>query len=158
MILRVSGDNMGLDCYVVHGNDRDKSFTYEDDDRIKNVQLCGGMFSGGGFDGSFRGKVYDPLIQELSNGEHTWYIEQEEDAFIPTDKLKEQAEMLESFFLIVEEDSQEDGIELTDDTIVYQTKGRYSSYEEEYTYREVHDLMTLLKVASERKAVMCVWY
>jgi hypothetical protein len=149
---------MGLDCYVVHGNDRDKSFTSEDDERIKDIQLCGGMFSGNGFDGSFRGKVYDPLIQELSNGEHTWYIEQEEDAFIPTDKLKEQAEMLESFFLIVEEDSQEDGTELTDDTIVYQTKGRYSSYEEEYTYREVHDLMTLLKVASERKAVMCVWY
>jgi len=150
---------MGLDCYVVHGNDRDKSFTYEDDDRIKDIQLCGGMFSGNGFDGSFRGKVYDPLIQELSEGQHTWYIDQEdEDAYIPSGILRIQGDMLNSFLQIVEEDSQEDGIELTDDTIVYQTKGRYSSYEEEYTYREVHDLMTLLRVASERKAVMCVWY
>ena len=74
---------MGLDCYIVHGNDRDKAFTSEDDDRIENVQLCGGLFSGNGFDGSFRGKVYEPLIQELSEGQHTWYIDQEdEDAYI----------------------------------------------------------------------------
>ena len=150
MILRVSGDNMGLDCYVVHGNDRDKSFTYEDDDRIKNVQLCGGMFSGGGFDGSFRGKVYDPLIQELSNGEHTWYIEQEEDAFIPTDKLKEQADLLSTFIVdIIDEHG-----DLDDQDTVYVTNDGWA----EYTLKEVHDLMTLLRVASERKAVMCVWY
>ena len=50
---------MGLDCYIVHGNDRDKGFTHEDDDRIKDINLCGGMLSGSGSDGSFRGKVYE---------------------------------------------------------------------------------------------------
>lgn len=28
--------------------------------------LCGGMFSGDGTDGSFRGKVYNPFIEELT--------------------------------------------------------------------------------------------
>ena len=150
---------MGLDCYIVHANDRDKAFTSEDDDRIENVQLCGGLFSGNGFDGSFRGKVYDPLIQELSEGQHTWYIDQEdEDAYIPSDKLKEQAELLESFLEVLDEDYTAEKRELKDDDIVYQTHKRFSPYEEEYTYKEVHDLMTLLRVASERKAVMCVWY
>ena len=144
---------MGLDCYIVHGNDRDKAFTHEDDERIKNVQLCGGMFSGGGSDGSFRGKVYEPLIQELSGGEHTWYIDQDEDNFIPTDKLKEQATLLSELLEAVKEVVEDDNETMDDDTIVYQTK-----QEEEYTYKEVHDLMTLLRVAGERKAVMTVWY
>ena len=144
---------MGLDCYIVHGNDRDKAFTHEDDERIKNVQLCGGMFSGGGSNGSFRGKVYEPLIQELSGGEHTWYIDQDEDNFIPTDKLKEQATLLSELLQAVKEVVEDDNETMDDDTIVYQTR-----QEEEYTYKEVHDLMTLLRVAGERKAVMTVWY
>jgi len=145
---------MGLDCYIVHGNDRDKAFTSEDDERIKDIQLCGSMFtSGHGSDGSFRGKVYDPLIQELSGGEHTWYIDQDEDNFIPSDKLKEQAELLSELLTAVVSIIEEENETMDDDTIVYQTKG-----EEEYTYKEVHDLMTLLRVASERRAVMCVWY
>ena len=46
---------MGLDCYIVHGNDRDKAFTSKDDERIKDIHLCGSMFtSGHGSDGSFR--------------------------------------------------------------------------------------------------------
>ena len=150
---------MGLDCYIVHGNDRDKAFTSKDDERIKDIQLCGGMFSGYGNEGSFRGKVYDPLIQELSEGQHTWYIDQEdEDAHIPSDKLKEQAELLSDLLTAVVSTIEEENETMDDDTIVYQTKGGYSPYEEEYTYKEVHDLMTLLRVASERKAVMCVWY
>ena len=43
---------MGLDCFIAHGNDRDKPFTHEDDDRIKDINLCGGMLSGHGADGS----------------------------------------------------------------------------------------------------------
>ena len=149
---------MGLDCYIVHGNDRDKAFTSEDDERIKNVQLCGGMFSGYGNDGSFRGKVYEPLIQELSNGDHTWYIDQDEDNYIPSDKLKEQATLLSELLEATKEVVEDNNETMDDDTIVYQTRGKYSPYEEEFTYKEVHDLMTLLRVASERKAVMTVWY
>ena len=141
---------MGLDCYIVHGNDRDKGFTSIDDERLKEVQLCGGLFSGGGSDGSFRGKVYDPLIQELSNGEHTWYIEQDEDAYIPSDTLKEQADILSTFITdIIEEHG-----DLDDEDTVYITHDGLA----EYTLKEVRDLETLLRVASERKAVMCVWY
>ena len=149
---------MGLDCYIVHGNDRDKAFTSEDDERIKNVQLCGGMFSGGGNDGSFRGKVYEPLIQELSNGDHTWYIDQDEDNFIPSDKLKEQATLLSELLEATKEVVEDNNETMDDDTIVYQTRGKYSPDYDEFTYKEVHDLMTLLRVASERRAVMCVWY
>ena len=117
---------------------------------IKEVQLCGGLFSGGGSDGSFRGKVYDPLIQELSNGEHTWYIEQDEDAYIPSDTLKEQADILSTFITdIIEEHG-----DLDDEDTVYITHDGWA----EYTLKEVRDLETLLRVASERKAVMCVWY
>ena len=43
---------MGLDCYIVHGNDRSKDFTSEDEPRIKDVNLCGGMMSGHGADRS----------------------------------------------------------------------------------------------------------
>ena len=145
---------MGLDCYIVHGNNRDESFTSKDDERIKDVSLCGGMFSGSGDDGSFRGKVYAPLIEELSNGDHTWYIDQDEDAYISSDTLKEQADILADFIQHTKDVSEEDGIELTDETIIYTTKDSWA----EYNYKEVLDLMTLLRVASERKAVMQVWY
>jgi len=145
---------MGLDCYIVHGNNRDESFTSKDDKRIKDVSLCGGMFSGGGDDGSFRGKVYAPLIEELSNGKHTWYIDQDEDAYIPSDILKEQADILADFIQHTKDVSEEDSIELTNETIVYTTKDGWA----EYNYKEVLDLMTLLRVASEHKAVMQVWY
>ena len=141
---------MGLDCYIVHGNDRDKPFTHEDDERIKDVNLCGGMFSGYGNDGSFRGKVYDPLIQELSNGVHTWYIEQDEDNYIPTDILEQQADLLSGFIIDITDEHDD---KLKDTDIVHTSR-----HGEEYTLKEVQDLETLLRVAAERKAVMTVWY
>jgi hypothetical protein len=141
---------MGLDCYIVHGNDRDKAFTSKDDERIKDVSLCGGMFSGYGNDGSFRGKVYEPLIQELSNGDHTWYIEQDEDNYIPTNILEQQADLLSGFIIDI---TDEHDNKLKDTDIVHT-----SIHGEEYTLKEVQDLETLLRVAAERKAVMTVWY
>ena len=141
---------MGLDCYIVHGNDRDKAFTSKDDERIKDVSLCGGMFSGYGNDGSFRGKVYEPLIQELSNGDHTWYIEQDEDNYIPTDILEQQADLLSGFIIDI---TDEHDNKLKDTDIVHTSR-----HGEEYTLKEVQDLETLLRVAAERKAVMTVWY
>ena len=144
---------MGLDCYMVHGNDRDKPFTHEDDDRIKDISLCGGLFSGYGRDGSFRGKVYDPLIRELSEGMHTWYIQQDEDAYIPSVALKEQANLLAELIQAKVDIADEENIVIGDEDIIYQSSCNY-----EYTYKEVMDLMTLLCVAAERRAVMTVWY
>ena len=150
---------MGLDCYIVHGNDRDKAFTHEDDERIKDVNLCGGMFSGGGSDGSFRGKVYDPIIQELSEGRHTWYIQQDEDAYIPSVALKEQANLLAELIQAQIDIIEEEGETYDDDTIIYTTSSNYTPYDcEEFTLGEIQDLETLLRVAAERGAVMVVWY
>ena len=150
---------MGLDCYIVHGNDRDKAFTHEDDERIKDVNLCGGMFSGGGSDGSFRGKVYEPIIQELSEGRHTWYIQQDEDAYIPSVALKEQANLLAELIQAKIDIIEEEGETYDDDTIIYTTSSDYTPFDgEEFTLKEIRDLETLLRVAAERGAVMVVWY
>ena len=150
---------MGLDCYIVHGNDRDKPFTHEDDERIKDVSLCGGMFSGGGSDGSFRGKVYEPIIRQLSEGRHTWYIQQDEDAYIPSVALKEQANLLAELIQAQTEIADEEGRVIGDDDIIFTVNELYGPLNgEEFTYKEIDDLMTLLRVAAERGAVMTVWY
>ena len=150
---------MGLDCFIVHGNDRDKAFTSKDDERIKDVNLCGGMFSGYGSDGSFRGKVYEPIIQELSEGRHTWYIQQDEDAYIPSVALKEQALLLSELIQATKKMAEDNGETYDDDTIIYTTSSNYTPYDgEEFTLGEIQDLETLLRVAAERKAVMTVWY
>ena len=83
---------MGLDCYVVHGNDREKDFTHEDDQRIKDINLCGGMMSGHGAAGSFRGKWYAPLVDELMQEDCIWHIE--ENSYVSAQELKEQAQAL----------------------------------------------------------------
>ena len=143
---------MGLDCYIVHGNDRDKGFTYEDDDRIKDISLCGGMFSGNGANGSFRGKVYEPLVGELMEHPYLWHIEGK-DAHITSQELKEQADALGQLITAKLEDADELDEVVEDDTIIYQSKHGW-----EYTFKEVCDLETLFRVASEHGAVMTVWW
>ena len=152
---------MGLDCYVVHGNDREKDFTHEDDPRIKDINLCGGMLSGFGADGSFRGKWYEPLMDELMQEDCIWHIEGE-DAHITAQELKEQAQALADLLHAVESDAKEQDLLIDDgkttlspETIIYQTH-HASPYE--YTYQEVQDLELLLRCASERGAVMLCWW
>jgi len=147
---------MGLDCYIVHGNDHDKAFTDEDDARLKDIALCGGMLSGGGNDGSFRGKVYEPLMDDLMDTSGIWHKCEEYDnpPYVTSDELKEQADALADFIQAKVDFADEDGVVIGDDDIIYQTNNGWT----EYTYREVWDLLTLLRVASERKAVMHVWW
>jgi hypothetical protein len=58
---------MGLDTYAATDKD-----SIDLPDEIKkqfsdaDIKLCGGMFSGNGNDGSFRGKVYYELIYEIT--------------------------------------------------------------------------------------------
>ena len=144
---------MGLDCYIVHGNDRSKDFTSEDEPRIKDVNLCGGMMSGHGADGSFRGKWYEPLIDELLETDYLWHIEGE-DAHITAQELKEQAEALADLLHSVESDAKHLEQTLEPETIVYKT----DRMEAEYTYQEIQDLELLLRCASERGAVMVCWW
>lgn len=145
---------MGLDCYIVHANDQDRAFTHEDDKRIKDINLCGGMLSGDGADGSFRGKAYEPLMDDLMNTSGIWHKSEDDNPpYVTSDELKEQADALEELLQLKIECMKEDGETYDDDTIIYHADGWA-----EYTYKEVKDLMTLLRVASERKAVMHVWW
>ena len=144
---------MGLDCYVVHGNDRGKDFTHEDEPRIKDINLCGGMMSGHGADGSFRGKFYEPLMDELMQEDCIWHIE--ENSYVSAQELKEQAQALADLLHSIEWDAREEELTLEPDTIVYQTQ-HGSPYE--YNYQEVQDLELLLRCASERGAVMVCWW
>jgi hypothetical protein len=148
---------MGLDCYIVHGNDHDKAFTSEDAEELKDVQLCGSMFtSGHGSDGSFRGKVYEPLIDDLMQHEGGIWHKTEHDAppYVTSEELKEQAEALADFIQLKVDIADEDGVVIGDDDIIYSSGDGYN----EYTYREVWDLLTLLRVAGKRGAVMHVWW
>jgi hypothetical protein len=161
---------MGLDCYIVHGNDHDKAFTHEDDERLKDISLCGGMLSGCGSDGSFRGKAYEPLIDEIMSlsdedfhGCNIWHKSDDDDPpYVTSDELKAQANALEEFLHTVREEYGVFGsdpndtncpLDIDDDTIVYQVEDWA-----EYTLGEVKDLATLLGVAGERGAVMHVWW
>ena len=153
---------MGLDCYIVHGNDHDKAFTHEDDERLKDINLCGGMLSGSGSDGSFRGKAYEPLVDELMSmsdenfhGTGIWHKCEEYDdpPYVTSDELKAQAKVLEEFIQAKLEIIEEEGETYDDDTIVYQIKDWV-----EYTLGEVKDLATLLGIAGKRGAIMHVWW
>ena len=153
---------MGLDCYIVHGNDHDKAFTHEDDERLKDINLCGGMLSGDGRDGSFRGKVYEPLVDELMSlsdenfhGQGIWHKDDSDDPpYVTSDELKAQARVLEEFIQAKLQILEEEGLTYDDDTIIY---GSYE-YFGEYTLGEVKDLATLLGVAGKRGAIMHVWW
>ena len=164
---------MGLDCYMKHGNDHEKAFTSEDDARLKDIKLCGSMFtSGHGSDGSFRGKVYEPLIDDLMSmsdedfhGCGIWHKSDDDDPpYVTSDELKAQAKVLEEFLHTVRDengvfantDNPEDEstwLDMDDDNIVYNSAHGY-----EYTYGEVKDLATLLGVAGKRGAIMHVWW
>ena len=59
---------MGLDTYASRSPD-DIELTEEDLQAFAdaNINLCGGIFSGDGNDGSFRGKVYVMLLLEITD-------------------------------------------------------------------------------------------
>jgi hypothetical protein len=115
---------MGLDCYIVHGNDHDKAFTSEDAEELKDVQLCGSLFtSGHGSDGSFRGKAYEPLIDDLMQHEGGIWHKSENDAppYVTSEELKEQAEALEELIReVIAEMEAPPSETYDDDTIIYQ--------------------------------------
>ena len=150
---------MGLDCYIMH-NDCKTDFTSKDDPRIKDIDLFGGMMSGNGADGSFRGKFYEPLMDELMDEQYIWHID--ESIHVQACELKEQAQALADLLHSVESDAKEQDLLIDDgkvtllpETIVYQTHHE-SPYE--YTYQEVQDLELLLRCASEFNARMVCWW
>ena len=139
---------MGLDCYIQID---DKAFEHED---IKDVNLCGGMFSGQGNNGSFRGKVYSPLMDHVLGQERTWYHEGDEVS--SSCELVRQAETLAQFLSAY---SPGDKIKLPDRIIIDDETDEEHIFEgEEYSYDEVQDLETLLRVAGENGATLHSWW
>jgi hypothetical protein len=65
---------MGLDTYASRSPD-DIILTEEDIQAFADayIELCGGIFSGDGNDGSFRGKVYASYVLEITD--HSLYAE-----------------------------------------------------------------------------------
>jgi hypothetical protein len=76
---------MGLDTYAMRGPD--KELTKEDQEAFEaaDIQLCGGILSGP--PDSFRGKVYDDLVQEIT-GESLY------EEWIPPERVKRMYEAL----------------------------------------------------------------
>ena len=139
---------MGLDCYIQID---DKAFEHED---IKDVNLCGGMFSGQGNNGSFRGKVYSPLMDHVLGQEGTWYHEGDEVS--SSCELVRQAEALAQFLSAY---SPGDKIKLPDRIIIDDETDEEHIFEgEEYSYDEVQDLEPLLRVAGENGATLHSWW
>ena len=139
---------MGLDCYIQID---DKAFEHED---IKDVNLCGGMFSGQGNNGSFRGTVYSPLMDHVLGQEGTWYHEGDEVS--SSCELVRQAEALAQFLSAY---SPGDKIKLPDRIIIDDETDEEHIFEgEEYSYDEVQDLETLLRVAGENGATLHSWW
>lgn len=89
---------MGLDTYARHPkpeNDEDATYASLSEEEEKafgraNIALCGGMMSGNGNDGSFRGKVYSGLIQEIT-GESLYQN------WIPPERVRVMADKLDSY-------------------------------------------------------------
>tara|TARA_Y100000114_G_scaffold56199_1_gene51438 strand:- start:745 stop:1197 length:453 start_codon:yes stop_codon:yes gene_type:complete len=150
---------MGLDCYMVHASDQKKAFTSEDDQRLADIQLCAGLFSGDGSDGSFRGKYYEPLIDHLCGGEYVWHKESKDPTIMPivrNDELADQAKGLRDLLEASQEVAEQNEEILQDDTIIIQVEQRGSIIE--YTYKEVRDLEILLRATVEGGGVMQVWW
>jgi len=61
----VRRNKMGLDCY----------FREEKPVKFKTTGLCGGIMSGDGSDGSFRGKVYAEIVDAVTEGRISLYTE-----------------------------------------------------------------------------------
>ena len=140
---------MGLDCYIQTKDG--EAFEHED---IKDVNLCGGMFSGQGNNGSFRGKVYSPLMDHVLGQNGTWYHEGDEVS--SSYELVRQAEALAQFLSAY---SPGDKIKLEDRTIIDDETDEEHIFEgDEYSYDEVKDLETLLRVAGENGATLHSWW
>ncbi|MEQ1950947.1 hypothetical protein [Mesorhizobium sp. CN2-181] len=119
---------MGLDSYFqVNG----EPIT---DDRLKEISLCGGMLSGNGCDGSFRGKVYDPFIGEITGGNVSLYVKEQD--------VGDYSEVPVAIGKFLEENPDKEQFEFN-----YQLDRK-----------EIQDLKILFEVAVDLKAKLFGWW
>lgn len=119
---------MRLDCYFIRRDAEDVKFP-------EDINLCGGMFSGNGSDGSFCGKVYDEVFETLTG--HSLYSDMDENT----------VSYLAGIF---SQEIEEMYGDLPDDHVV---DGQY-----ENTVRELQDLARLFKSAAENNCIMIASY
>jgi len=58
---------MGLDIYALHGSEEHLTEEETSSFAEAGINLCGGMMSGNGNNGSFRGKVYAEAVEEITS-------------------------------------------------------------------------------------------
>lgn len=128
---------MGLDNYAVYGKEHPKYDHTEGalnsipNEFFPNNNLCGGMFSGGG--NSFRGKVYDEVVQFFTN--YTLY----EDILEPN-QVREIATMLNE---VTEERFNQE----------FAPHNRW-----EITYNQVQQLAEWFHIVAEENGSVISWY
>lgn len=118
---------MGLDSFLFAEKIGDCSFDI-------GGGLCGGMFSGDGSDGSFRGKAYNPLVEKVTG--LSLYTQLGSPEFVA-----EIAEKLRNFLN-----------ELPEECNVVKV-GKF-----EYTREEVESLTRLFEQAAEKGCKYCGWW
>lgn len=81
---------MGLDNYFRIRNENDEFLLPLHDIRLMNINLCGGMFSGSGNSGSFRGKAYSNFLEKITDNKFTLYEEEQspKDYFIAIEAMR----------------------------------------------------------------------
>lgn len=120
---------MGLDTYAVKVERADAGL-------FKDVRgLCGGMFSEDGSDGSFRGKVYDEVVEAATG--RSLYQE-----LIPPGEVAEMSELYDAWLEQWVKENGESGY-----------SGKY-----EISYEELVALGKFLRVCKENKLGLAGWW
>jgi hypothetical protein len=124
---------MGLDTYALRSPD--EGLTTADSQAFEEagIELCGGILSGGG--GSFRGKVYDDLIREITGVD----LYQE---WIPPETVRE---MYRALAECVPEEALQQG----------EAAG---SFWREHTVEEIVQLRAFFRVCAERGLGLAGWW
>ena len=119
---------MGLDNYFMIKKYEKPVFNID-------INLCGGMMSGNGEDGSFRGKVYNDFITFVTFSKHSLYNEE-----MNHDDILEISNALTAFDY---------------DEWIHRPEGK----EYEVTKQEFHDLRELFKeAAKDENIVLLGWW
>lgn len=122
---------MGLDSYFRDNNGKEMIVELG-----RPINLAGGLFSGNGCDGSFRGKVYASLVEEVTG--HSLYQEE-----ISNKTVKEMAAKLGAF--------------ASDET--NEAKITYSNpYGYDITWQEVKDLALMFRGFGDAGAKLVGWW
>lgn len=122
---------MGLDSYFKVKNG-DKFVDLAPDGRLSDLNLCGGLVSGNGSDGSFRGKVYNAFLSTVTDGGFSLYREKQD-----IDSYGHVPSAIQSWL------EENPGADQNDFGL---------------TLQEISDLKTLFEVAFEQRAILIGWW